>query len=69
MKKIVTLLFLFVAVVLPCNSFAEQVDVDAVTRVVESQKSNDVDFSEINVRLKNIEDSIKSGQVGIPGVM
>lgn len=62
MKKIVTLLFLFAAVVQPCNSFAEQADVDAVTRVVESQKSNDVDFSEINIRLKNIEDSIKSGQ-------
>lgn len=44
-------------------AFANEPEIDAVTRVVEINHNNDVDFSELNNHLKNIEDTLKRGQI------
>jgi len=64
MKKIISLLFLFVIFCrfIPICNAAPQQTIDAVTRVVESSNNNDIDFGKLNAQLKNIEDSIKNGQ-------
>ena len=44
-------------------SLVKAQEIDAVTRVVEVNRNNDVDFSEMNTHLKNIEDSLKRGNI------